>query len=405
MKARIARTIVAVTALVILVLGVPFAIVAQRFFQSRATVELQRAAAEAIAELTIPLDGKAIAAAAEESDAPSDFSVYNSSGAKIYGSGPLRADVNDANQLVVISPITDRNTEEVVGSVRVSRPRSDIDAQARTAWALMALAGIGGLGVAVVVARREAKRLVEPISKLVTRAELIGSGHGLENPPIIGIPELDTLADALSISEQRLQELLAREREFSANASHQLRTPLTALKVNLESGDIAGAMSEADRLEATIDHMLALARNSLPTLGAIDIGSIVRDISARWEAAFGQADRQLITNVESHLPPVQSRSGSIEQSLDILIDNSLKHGSGVTRLEVRRTAGGVVVQISDDGVGIAANRQNTIFDRGDNSGTRIGLPLARTLIEAAGGRLLLTDTEHAEFRIVLAASV
>ena len=83
MKARIARTIVAVTALVIIVLGVPFAVVAQRFFQSRATVELQRAAAEAIAELTIPLDGKAIAAAAEESDAPSDFSVYDSSGQRI----------------------------------------------------------------------------------------------------------------------------------------------------------------------------------------------------------------------------------------------------------------------------------------------------------------------------------
>ncbi len=170
MKQRIARTIVGVTAIIVVLLGVPLAIITQRFYESRATVELQRAAAKAIAELTVPLDAAAIADVATEPDAPSDFSVYDVAGVKIFGSGPRTLDGDNGDRLVVVSPITDRDTEVVVGTVRVSRPRSQIDGQARTAWALMALAALCGLGVAVLIARREAARLAAPISELATRA-------------------------------------------------------------------------------------------------------------------------------------------------------------------------------------------------------------------------------------------
>ncbi|MGB5760021.1 MAG: hypothetical protein WBM50_24115, partial [Acidimicrobiales bacterium] len=138
MKARIARTIVGVTALVIVALGIPFAIVVQRFYESRATIELQRSAAEAIAELTLPLRVDEIADAAGEPDAPAGFSVYDDTGARLYGTGPDRLDATEPDRLVVVSAITDRRSETVVGSVRVSRPQSEIAGQARRAWALMA---------------------------------------------------------------------------------------------------------------------------------------------------------------------------------------------------------------------------------------------------------------------------
>ena len=85
---RITRTIIGVAALVIVVLGVPFAIVLQRFYESRATAELQRTAAEAIAELALPLNPEEIADAAREPDAPADFSVYDAAGDRLFGVGP-----------------------------------------------------------------------------------------------------------------------------------------------------------------------------------------------------------------------------------------------------------------------------------------------------------------------------
>jgi hypothetical protein len=130
-RKRIARTIVGVAALVVVVLGVPFAVVIQRFYVSRATVELQRSAAQAIAELALPLEPVEIADAAREPDAPDDFSVYDQTGVRLYGSGPQRLDITAPDQLVVVSPITDRSTETVVGWVRVSQSRAAVAGQAR----------------------------------------------------------------------------------------------------------------------------------------------------------------------------------------------------------------------------------------------------------------------------------
>lgn len=402
MKARIARTIVGVTALVIVALGLPLAIVIQRFYESRATVELQRSAAQAIAELAVPLDARDIAEAATEPDAPPDFSVYDAAGVKLYGSGPDRLDVTDADHLVVVSPITDRATEAVVGSVRVSRARSDVAGEARRAWAVMGVAAAGGLLVAMFLARREAARLAAPIAELAARAERIGSGDLSQPTAPTGTPELDTLAEALALSARRLEELIAREREFSVNASHQLRTPLAGLRVSLERGDLVTASAEAERLSLTVDHMLALARNALPIPAAIEVGPIVDAAVRRWHDAFRHAGRSLTATIDPSLPAVRVRPASLDQTLDVLVDNSLLHGEGDTRIIARSTTGGLVVQIEDDGPGITPERATSVFDRHEGSRNGIGLALARTLVEADGGRLMLSDPEHAEFRIVFA---
>jgi len=167
---RIARTIIGVVALVIVVLVVPFAIVVQRFYESRATAELERSAAQAIAELALPLDPIEIAAAAQEPDAPPNFSVYDAAGDRLFGSGPARADGRRKDELVVVSPITDRSSEAIVGSVRVARPLSDIESEARRAWALMGLAAVAALLLAWLVARREAARLVAREGSALKRA-------------------------------------------------------------------------------------------------------------------------------------------------------------------------------------------------------------------------------------------
>jgi signal transduction histidine kinase len=403
-RTRIARTIVGVTALIVVALGVPLAIVIQRFYESRATVELQRSAAEAIAELTVPLDPAEISDAASESDSPPDFSVYDETGVKIFGTGPRELEDADPDQLVVISAITDRATETVVGSVRVSRPRSDVAGEARRAWAVMGLAALGALAAAMIIARREAARLAAPIADLAARAERIGSGELFLATRPTGTPELDTLARALALSARRLDELIAREREFSANASHQLRTPLAGLRVSLERGDLAAASAEAERLSATVDHMLALARDALPTPAEVDVGPCLESADLRWREVFRDAGRALTATIGPSLPRVRVRPASLDQILDVLIDNSLRHGAGETRILARPTAGGLVVQIDDDGPGIAPGSVASVFDRHEGSSTGIGLALARTLVEADGGKLMLSDPDRAEFRIIFAAS-
>ena len=402
MKSRIARTIVGVTALVVVLLGIPFAIVIQRFYESRATVELQRSAAQAIAELELPLRVDEITDAAREPDAP-DFSVYNANGQRLYGSGPGRVDAADDSLLVVVSPITDRTTEYVRG-LRSCQPTSVIHRRRCPPGVGIDGPRRGGLVIAFFVARREAARLAAPISDLTARAERLGSGDFDPTPAVTGTPEFDVLAEALAVSGRRLAELVAREREFSANASHQLRTPLAGLQVSLERGDLDTASAEARRLAATVDHMLALARDALPTPDTIDIGPIIADAARRWAARFDEAQRELVVSVDADLPGASVRLGFIEQAVDVLLDNALHHGAGATRLTARAARGGLVVQVDDDGPGIEPKLADAVFDRHEGTGTGIGLTLARTLVEADGGRLLLIDSERAEFRIVLAAT-
>jgi len=87
--------------------------------------------------------------------------------------------------------------------------------------------------------------------------------------------------------------------------------------------------------------------------------------------------------------------------VDIILDNSLQHGAGETRIDTHPAPGGIVISISDQGSGIATAEQEAVFQRHQGSGNGIGLALARTLVEADGGRLLLADPARAEFRIVL----
>ncbi len=404
MRNRIARTIIGVAALVIVVLGVPFAVVIQRFYESRATAELERSAAQAIAELALPLDPIEIAAAAEEPDAPPNFSVYDAAGDRLFGSGPARADGRTGDELVVVSPITDRSSETIVGSVRVARPLSDIASEARRAWALMVLSAVAALILAWLVARREAARLVAPISDLALAAERLGSGEFDAPLAVSGVPELDTVAAALSMSGHRLAELVAQEREFSANVSHQLRTPLAGLQLSLERGDLAAAQVEVERLSVTVDHMLAVARDALPMPELIDLAPVVAASAARWKPAYRQAGRTLVATIDDLLPEVRARAGSIEQAIDVLLDNALRHGGGEARIAARSIRGGVAIQVDDDGPGVESTRVESIFERHEGTDTGIGLALARTLVEADGGRLLLIDPAAATFRIVLLAA-
>ncbi|MEO7428922.1 MAG: hypothetical protein ABIY48_06020, partial [Acidimicrobiales bacterium] len=170
MKSQITRAIIAVAALLVIGLGLPLAIVVQRFYQDGAAADLQRRAAESLAEIALPLEPVGLARVASERDSPGEFTVYDTAGHLVFGAGPRQADsavrqalsgrsvsAHDARELVVASPITDRSSETVVGAVRVSRSRGIVDREVERAWLVMAVAIALALAAATTIARAQAR--------------------------------------------------------------------------------------------------------------------------------------------------------------------------------------------------------------------------------------------------------
>lgn len=227
-----------------------------------------------------------------------------------------------------------------------------------------------------------------------------------------GIPEVDTVTTALDDTAERLAQVLSRERAFSANVSHQLRTPLMGLRLHLEHAieaksptiDIADALNEITHLEVMVEHLLALSRDSHPAGDPLDPAHLMEGVRRRWEGRLARFHRVLQVETQGHLPMVRASEVSIGQVLDVLLENGLRHGAGDTLVRVRSAAGGRVIEVGDEGAGISEERRSEVFDRREGSGRGIGLALARSITEAEGGRLLLASARPPRFHIVLPAS-
>jgi signal transduction histidine kinase len=287
----------------------------------------------------------------------------------------------------------------------------------RALGSVLLVAGLGALGIAsaVVLAFVLSGRLAAPLRNLAATSRRLGDGDLSARAEHFGIAEPDAVADALNDSAARIESLVEAEREFSANASHQLRTPLTALRMHLEElgtqvegqparEEIDAALEQADRLGATITDLLALARRGRlgPAVDA-DAVALVRGRVNVWRTLFGEAEREVVLDAD---PECRARvsPGALAQALDALLDNALHHGAGTATVAVHRGPDGYVrVQVSDAGPGIHQGAERSIFERHVSlrGGTGVGLALARTLVEADGGRLELVASHPPTFEILL----
>jgi signal transduction histidine kinase len=419
-RRRITDAIVGVTALVLLVLGLPLAIAVHRSILTSEVVELQANAARALTEVNIPLDAGQLAGISREPDAPEPFSVYGLDGTRIFGGGPAAADSATrkaltgvqasatGGEIIVATPISDDTDERVVGALRLTESLAETNHRSRVAWVVMATVALAALALAWLIARRVAGRLSQPVTELAAAAARIGNGGGtVERIKPSGIEEIDTLATALSDSLERVNEALARERRFSSDVSHQLRTPLTSLRLRLESarsGDdpdlIAGALGDLVRIEGTVEHLLAFARDAMPTTSTVQLDDCARQAGDRWRDRASARGRELSVTTSE---PIATRGSatSVAQILDVLIDNALQHGDGHIDITQRRIAGGGAVDVLDHGHKVAPAEVERIFERGHGDDHGIGLALARSIAEAEGGRLLLTRLQPTTFSLIL----
>lgn len=297
--------------------------------------------------------------------------------------------------------------------------RASQDEVAERVWARWALIGAlsgGGVLAAVLLGLAQARRLARPLERLARTARQLGDGDFSARAGHFAIPEVDVAASALDASALSIARLLAGEREFSANASHQLRTPLTALRLRLEElqhldrwpavrEEVDRALAEADRLETTITDLLAAARGpGTPDGRVIDVRDLLRAHAETWRPLISRAGRELHVDAPQAVPTTAS-SGAVGQAIDVLLENAMRHGSGLVTVRLEAQERGPVVVVGDEGAGPSSGDAAAVFERGHSGagGTGVGLHLARSLVRAAGGDVVLQSRSPTRFAILLPA--
>ena len=299
--------------------------------------------------------------------------------------------------LTVLAMSSDRASDATVVTVAV-------------AAFLLALAAAAGLGLV------QTRLLQVPLAALQRRAENFGSGQ--TRPPLkkSGIAEVDRIAELLDRSADRVDRLIAAERQFASDASHQLRTPLTALSMRLEEilqaqdqqtvrDEATAALAQVERLATVVEHLLDSVRDNNLRAGPVPLDDVVLQQVVEWEPAFA-ARQRIIKAVGTRALVALATPNGLSQVLATLLENSLIHGAGTVTVSTRSTGISLVVEVTDEGPGVPPELGARIFERSVSGrrGTGLGLAVARELAEADGGRLELVQQKPAMFALFLSAA-
>jgi signal transduction histidine kinase len=429
LRRQLLTAIVGITTVAVVLFAIPLGLAVQRLYRNEAVTTLERDATRVAAvtpddETRHPRPVRLPAGLGPRLT----VGIYRTDGRRLSGAGPARSDPAadaadgrlhqsvEARELTVSAPIP--SDEGVSAAVRVSMPYDVITDRTERAWLLMAALALLIVLLSAALARYQAGRLAGPLERLTRAAQALGDGDFTIRAKHSGVREADTAELALEATADRLGVLLDRERSFSADVSHQLRTPLTGLLLGLESAlerpgaDLTAAIRTAvergEHLQDIIDDLLNLARDTGPGRERVDVAALLADLKARWHGPLAAAGRPLHVTVQRQLPDVRSLPSAIRQILDVLIDNATTHGRGSVTVEASDIGTGVAIDVGDEGAGIpdgtAIFARRTSAGDGNRHGHGIGLALARSLAEAVGGRLVLRQPAPPVFTLLLPAS-
>ncbi|TMM43808.1 MAG: HAMP domain-containing histidine kinase [Actinobacteria bacterium] len=324
-------------------------------------------------------------------------------------------------RLAIAVPVT--TAGEVVGAVLTLSPVDKLQASIDRAWVAIAGGGLVAGVVFVAVAAVLARWILRPVGQLDDAAHRISAGAlDARVPSGVGPPELRRLARSFNTMADDVTDALDRQRAFVAQASHQLRNPLTALRLRVEElgtfiTDPAGgdehrlALEEADRLRRICDGLLALARAERGRYHVeVEDAAVTADERvAAWQPLARERGITLRRN-GSGSAPVHAVPTAVGQALDALIDNALKFSGPDATVEVTVVPDGdrVELRVVDDGPGLAdaLRRQATerfwrAPDAQNVDGSGLGLPIATVLVTASGGdlELLAADPRGLDARL------
>jgi len=290
-------------------------------------------------------------------------------------------------------------TRSSVDGVRVTvlTSAAPLDENFRRQVQVLGILALGAIAAAAGLAAVQARQLARPLERLSRRAAGIGEGDFSLGPfSRTRIPEIDAIGVSLETSAQRVETMLANERHFTADATHQLRTGIAGVAMRVEiltmSGDEETAaearviLDQTDQLNQTIDELLAAARNR--TTSERTVFRLVDLVAAHvdeWKPQFDAVRRHIGLVGASAATLVHGTRGLAGQVIDILIDNALRHGEGSVTLLVEDRS----VTVIDQGEGVPDAQLSSLFDGPVDPSARHGrgLSLARRLAQIDGASL------------------
>lgn len=455
MKRRLLFSYLSITAFVLLVLEIPLGVSYANSVEGRITSDLQHDAFAMAIKAQQPLGAAATSAIARNElrelaagyrqssngrvvivdrdgfvvadsnrDAPDDIVTPRNIGSKPEVAAALAGELVRGTRasrrlpvdlLYVSLPVG--SATGIEGAVRVTYPASVIADGILRIWLLLAATGGVVLGIVFLASLLLARSMTKPLGELRDAAVRLGGGDLKVRAEVPrGPAEVTVLAQSFNATAVQLEQLVGSQGGFVADASHQLRTPLAALRLRLEnleaevSGptaeDLDGALAEVIRLSNLVDGLLVLARaeqaSSAPAL--VDVEEVIEGRREAWEAFAAERFVYIRPAVAGH-PVARITPGRLEQVIDNLLNNALEVAPPHTSVWLVAVERGAYVElrVRDEGPGMSDEERARAFDRFWQSGTArrdgrpnghfgLGLAIVRKLVGSDGGDVALEES-------------
>ena len=295
------------------------------------------------------------------------------------------------------------------GAVRISQA---VDAVDRAVWRSVAglvLIGLLVIGLGLLAGSVVAGQIARPMRRLDSAARRVADGDLATRAHVEGSAEQRSLAATFNDMTARLERLVRSQRDFVADASHQLRTPVTGLRLRVEAAradtrdpevaeELDAALDELDRLTHIIEELLQLSQAGERSAGGerLALGELGGRAAERWEALAGEKEQRLVADGRGSGGAAWLSRADADRILDALVENAIKYSPPGSAIEVAALAGGV--EVRDRGPGVAAGEEEQVFERfhrgdagrgGGAPGTGLGLTIARELARTWGGDVTL----------------
>lgn len=310
--------------------------------------------------------------------------------------------------LFVAQPV--QEGDATLGAVATISPTMQLRATMISQLAIFIAVGALGLVAAIAFALPFTRWVLRPVGAVGEAARQIAEGDlDARAPADNGPPEIRRLSESVNRMADRLVTLLRAQRSFVADASHQLRNPLTSLRLRVETLEplisnggadhVQAAVAEAERLSRILDELLALVRAEGAGMASepVDVPAVVRLRAKAWQPRADE--RGVRINVEDgYAPRALATRGSVDQVLDVLLDNAISVSPPGGRITVRVVDCGADIElhVTDEGPGMSEEDCARAFDRfwrgpgaDRRDGSGLGLAIAQALITANAGRIRL----------------